>query len=132
MCLIACASRPAMPQCMDLPSNETHAHSWPQIHPSHTNIRACPAQICWLLLAIKQDQPKNLYVAALRDRCERAALEGSWVCSHALSDPRPGLGQQHGVRAARGGARQPQQSCTGPVEASEPHAPAHYLKRMAG
>ena len=37
------------------------------------------AQVCWLLLAIKQDQPKNLYVAALRDRCERAALEGSWV-----------------------------------------------------
>ena len=38
-------------------------------------------QICWLLLAIKQDQPKNLYVAALRDRCEHAALEGSWVRS---------------------------------------------------
>ena len=28
---------------------------------------------------MKQDQPKNLYVAVMRDRCERAALEGSWV-----------------------------------------------------
>ncbi|BDA49060.1 probable phosphatidylinositol 4-kinase beta [Coccomyxa sp. Obi] len=32
----------------------------------------------WILLAISQDQPKNKYVSDLRDRCERAALEGSW------------------------------------------------------
>ncbi|PRW56340.1 phophatdylinositol 4-kinase [Chlorella sorokiniana] len=32
----------------------------------------------WLLLAISQDQPKNTHVAALRDACEQAALEGHW------------------------------------------------------
>ena len=37
-------------------------------------------QTYWLLLAVSQDQPKNKYVAELRDCCERAALEGSWVC----------------------------------------------------
>ena len=31
------------------------------------------------MLAIKQDHPKNTHVARLRDRCEQAALEGSWV-----------------------------------------------------
>ncbi len=36
-------------------------------------------QTYWLLLAVSQDQPKNKYVAELRDCCERAALEGSWV-----------------------------------------------------
>ena len=30
---------------------------------------------------MSQDQPKNKYVAELRDCCERAALEGSWVCT---------------------------------------------------
>ena len=39
----------------------------------------CAMQTYWLLLAISQDQPKNKYVAELRDRCERAALEGYWV-----------------------------------------------------
>ena len=38
-------------------------------------------QTYWLLLAVSQDQPKNKYVAELRDCCERAALEGSWVCT---------------------------------------------------
>ncbi|KAL4540940.1 hypothetical protein Ndes2526B_g05495 [Nannochloris sp. 'desiccata'] len=32
----------------------------------------------WLLLAISQDNPLNKNVAALRDRCEQAALEGHW------------------------------------------------------
>jgi hypothetical protein len=32
----------------------------------------------WLLLAISQDNPQNANVAALRDRCEQAALEGHW------------------------------------------------------
>lgn len=32
----------------------------------------------WLLLAISQDNPKNTHVAALRDKCEQAALEGHW------------------------------------------------------
>jgi len=32
----------------------------------------------WLLLAISQDNPQNENVAALRDRCEQAALEGHW------------------------------------------------------
>lgn len=40
----------------------------------------CAVQTYWLLLAVSQDQPKNKYVAELRDCCERAALEGSWVC----------------------------------------------------
>ena len=37
------------------------------------------AQVYWLLSAIAQDQPKNKAVVELRDNCERAALEGSWV-----------------------------------------------------
>lgn len=41
-------------------------------------------QTYWLLLAISQDQPKNKYVSDLRDRCERAALEGSWVSAWML------------------------------------------------
>ncbi|KAL6768298.1 PIK3 [Auxenochlorella protothecoides x Auxenochlorella symbiontica] len=32
----------------------------------------------WLLLAISQDNPHDLHVIALRDRCEQAALEGTW------------------------------------------------------
>ena len=32
----------------------------------------------WLLLAISQDNPKNTHVAALRDHCEHAGLEGHW------------------------------------------------------
>ena len=36
-------------------------------------------QVYWLLSAISQDQPKNKAVGELRDMCERAALEGSWV-----------------------------------------------------
>ena len=36
-------------------------------------------QVYWLLSAIAQDQPKNKAVGELRDMCERAALEGSWV-----------------------------------------------------
>lgn len=36
-------------------------------------------QVYWLLTAIAQDQPKNKAVGELRDNCERAALEGSWV-----------------------------------------------------
>ena len=36
-------------------------------------------QVYWLLSAIAQDQPKNKAVGELRDNCERAALEGSWV-----------------------------------------------------
>lgn len=43
--------------------------------------RGSALQTYWLLLAVSQDQPKNKYVAELRDCCERAALEGSWVCS---------------------------------------------------
>ena len=39
---------------------------------------APPLQTYWLLLAISQDQPKNTHVAALRDACEQAALEGYW------------------------------------------------------
>ncbi|KAK9814469.1 hypothetical protein WJX72_006450 [[Myrmecia] bisecta] len=35
-------------------------------------------KVYWLLLAISQDHPKNKYVADLRDKCERAALEGYW------------------------------------------------------
>lgn len=43
--------------------------------------RTCfaPLQTYWLLLAISQDQPRNKHVAAVRDRCEQAALEGFWV-----------------------------------------------------
>lgn len=33
----------------------------------------------WLLLAISQDNPSDMHVVALRDRCEQAALEGTWV-----------------------------------------------------
>ncbi|KAK2076370.1 hypothetical protein QBZ16_000895 [Prototheca wickerhamii] len=32
----------------------------------------------WLLLAISQDNPTDTHVIALRDRCEQAALEGTW------------------------------------------------------
>lgn len=39
----------------------------------------CCPQVYWLLLAMSQDQPKNTHIAELRDRCERAALEGYWV-----------------------------------------------------
>ena len=44
-----------------------------------------PLQTYWLLLAVSQDQPKNKYVAELRDCCERAALEGSWVRTSAAA-----------------------------------------------
>lgn len=38
------------------------------------------SQAHWLLLALSQDQgPKTKHVDALRERCERAALEGFWV-----------------------------------------------------
>ncbi len=39
----------------------------------------CVPQVYWLLLAISQDNPKNRHAAEMRDRCERAALEGFWV-----------------------------------------------------
>jgi hypothetical protein len=36
-------------------------------------------QVSWLLLALFQDQPNNNHIQLFRDRCERAALQGSWV-----------------------------------------------------
>ncbi|KAK9837506.1 hypothetical protein WJX81_007387 [Elliptochloris bilobata] len=35
-------------------------------------------KVYWLLLAISQDNPKSKHAAEMRDRCERAALEGFW------------------------------------------------------
>lgn len=46
---------------------------------AHAEANMLVVQTYWLLLAVSQDQPKNKYVAELRDCCERAALEGSWV-----------------------------------------------------
>lgn len=51
-------------------------------------------QVYWLLLAISQDQAKNIYVAELRDQCERAALEGYWVGLHHLRDTRKAFQDQ--------------------------------------
>ena len=45
------------------------------------------AQVYWLLLAISQDNPKNKHAAEMRDRCERAALEGFWVRACARAPP---------------------------------------------
>ena len=51
-----------------------------QAAPRYQYLHVLVVQTYWLLLAVSQDQPKNKYVAELRDCCERAALEGSWVC----------------------------------------------------
>ena len=61
--------------------------SWRRIDMKHWVLTVLCLQVCWLLLAIKQDQPKNTVVAALRDRCEQAALEGSWVSAFLSSSP---------------------------------------------
>ena len=36
-------------------------------------------QVNWLLLALVQDNPKSKHVEQLKERCEKAALEGKWV-----------------------------------------------------
>jgi hypothetical protein len=48
-------------------------------------------QTYWLLLAISQDQPRNKHIAAVRDRCEMAALEGYWVSAVLSSFGLPGI-----------------------------------------
>ncbi len=58
--------------------------------------RSAP-QVYWLLLAISQDNPKNRHAADMRDKCERAALEGFWVrgpCTRACLCCRCGAGGQ--------------------------------------
>ena len=64
--------RPACPSS-DNALNANAAQPWMALY------ALCHAQVYWLLTAISQDQPKNKAVGELRDNCERAALEGSWV-----------------------------------------------------
>lgn len=59
--------------------------------------RCSAPQVYWLLLAISQDNPKNRHAADMRDKCERAALEGFWVrgpCTRACLSCRCGADRQ--------------------------------------
>lgn len=64
---------------------------------------AAPLQTYWLLLAISQDLPKDAHVAALRDACEQAALEGHWQLPFKQSRLPAPLSVSPGKRGGSGG-----------------------------
>lgn len=68
----------------------------------HACTPACCPQTYWLLLAISQDLPKDAHVAALRDACEQAALQGHWQLPFKQSRLPPPLSMSPAKR--RGGA----------------------------